>query len=91
MDFGIDPSKFDELKIEDVRESVRVAKSVLSGEKGPARDFVLANVSAGLVVTGKVGSLGDGVVAGAEAIDKGLALSALQTMARCSQKKDGRD
>ena len=88
-DFGIDPSKIGELKIEDVTESVRVAKIVLSGGKGPARDFVLANVAAGLVVTGKVGSLGDGVVAGAEAIDKGLALSALQTMVRCSQKEMG--
>ena len=83
-EFGISPSRFNELRIADVAESVRVAKSILAGEKGPARDFVLANVSAGLVVTGMVDSLSEGVAVGAEAIDKGRALSALQTMVRCS-------
>jgi anthranilate phosphoribosyltransferase len=54
-----------------------VARAVLGGELGPARDIVVLNASAALVVAGVSGGLPDGLAAAAAAIDSGRAGSVL--------------
>ncbi|HEY6867287.1 MAG TPA: anthranilate phosphoribosyltransferase [Candidatus Eisenbacteria bacterium] len=52
-------------------------RAVLGGEKGAARDIVLLNTAAALVVAGVAGSLEDGVRRAAAAIDGGQATAKL--------------
>ncbi len=54
------------------RERRRPAR-VLSGERGPLRDFTLLNAAAGLVAGDRAASLAEGVALAAEAIDSGAA------------------
>ena len=85
-DFGLPETSLDGLRVEGLDESVAVARAVLDGRHGPARDFVLANAAAGLRVTGRVATLDEGVAVAAAAIDEGRARDALETMARVSQE-----
>ena len=87
-DFGLTPTTLDRLRVDGLEASVRVARAVLGGEPGPARDFVLANAAAGLVVAGRVESLADGVRTGLDALRSGRAAAALERMARCSRGEE---
>lgn len=87
-DFGLTPTTLDRLRVDGLEASVRVARAVLGGEPGPARDFVLANAAAGLVVAGRVESLADGVRTGLDALRSGRAAAALERMARCSREEE---
>ena len=62
-----------------------MAISVLAGEPGPGRDIVLMNAAAGLLVSGLVDSLADGMKAARVAIDEGRANAALDRMVAYSQ------
>lgn len=84
-DFGLTPTSLDRLRVDGLEAGVRVARAVLGGEAGPPRDFVLANAAAGLLVAGRVESLGDGVQMGLEALRSGRAAATLERMAQCSQ------
>jgi anthranilate phosphoribosyltransferase len=53
--------------------NAEVARAVLGGDHGPARDIVVLNAAAALTVAGLSGSLPDGVAAATEAIDSGRA------------------
>lgn len=57
-----------------------IVRAVLSGEAGPARDVVLLNAGAALLVTGQVGSLREGIAAAAAAIDSGRAGDTLDAL-----------
>ena len=54
-------------------ENCDIARKILAGEKGPARDIVLANASLALVACGKATNVRDGMLVAAEAIDSGKA------------------
>ncbi len=85
-DFGLPQGHLGDLRVDGLEASVAIARAVLGGETGPARDFVLANAASGLMVAGRVESLGDGVATAARAIDEGWAQSTLSAMARVSQE-----
>lgn len=85
-DFGLPEGNLDSVRVEGLDESVAIARAVLDGETGPARDFVLANAASGLLVAGRVDSLRDGVTLAAKAIDEGKAHATLSTMARVSRE-----
>ena len=87
-DFGLRPTTLDRLRIDGLDAGVRIARQVLGGESGPARDFVLANAAAGLLVAGRVESLADGVQAASEALRSGRAGATLERMAQCSQRAE---
>ena len=78
-----------DLRVDGLSASVATARSVLDGHGGPPREFVLANVAAGLVVMERVDSLRDGVAMGAEAIDSGRAASVLESMVTHSRSQAG--
>ena len=79
-ELGLSRAAADDLRVDGLSASVATARSVLDGKGGPPREFVLANVAAGLVVMERVDSLRDGVAMGAEAIDSGRAVSVLESM-----------
>ena len=62
-----------------------VARSVLAGEPGPARDVVLLNAAAGLVVSGACDDLESGIAVARTAIDNGAAELALARLVELSR------
>jgi anthranilate phosphoribosyltransferase len=72
-----DPS---ELAGGDASTNVMIAKRVLGGEPGPARDIIVLNAAAGLVVAGIAPDLRQGVVAAQQSIDSGAAAGTLERL-----------
>lgn len=68
-DFGLPECRPQELKVSSPAESATVVRSILKGDKGPARNIVLANAAAALWVAGKASDLRQGVEQAAAAID----------------------
>ena len=68
----------------DVARNVEIARSVLDGHAGAARDIVLLNAAAALHVAGAAGSLPEGLGAAADSIDSGRAASTLATWVEVS-------
>ena len=70
-------------KLEDVRggtpeENAAILRRVLSGEKGPVRDFVLLNAAAGLVASDAASNWKEAAQIAARVIDSGAALEKLE-------------
>jgi anthranilate phosphoribosyltransferase len=57
-----------------------IARQVLSKERGPARDVVVANAAFGIYVSGKAKSLEEGTAMASESIDSGRAMTKLSGM-----------
>jgi anthranilate phosphoribosyltransferase len=74
---GLPLAKAADLSGGDPERNAVVARAVLAGERGPARDIVLLNASAALTVAGIVAGLQDGLTAAAESIDSGRASGVL--------------
>jgi anthranilate phosphoribosyltransferase len=68
----------------DAAYNAKALRDMLAGAPGAYRDTVLMNAGAGLVVAGKVTTLGDGVAKAAEAIDSGRALQVLDKLVKVS-------
>ena len=60
-------------------------RSVLDGEKGPARDIVALNAAAALVVAGVAEDLSGGLEQAGTAIDSGAATGALAKLVSITQ------
>ena len=69
-------------------ENARIIRSVLSGERGAARDIVVLNAGAALFIASKASSLTDGMARAAAAIDRGDAARALDRMAALSTAEE---
>jgi anthranilate phosphoribosyltransferase len=76
-DAGLPKALPDALRGGDASENAGVARSVLAGTRGPARDIVLLNAGASLLIAGAEGTLRDGVRRAAEALDSGAAAAVL--------------
>ena len=61
-----------------------IARSVLAGAKGAARDIVLLNAGASLFIAGAAATLADGIALAATAIDDGRAARVLDDLVRVS-------
>jgi anthranilate phosphoribosyltransferase len=61
-------------------------RTVFAGEKGPHRDYVLANAGLALTAAGKAKHLSDGIGLAAESIDSGAAGRALQAYVTASRE-----
>jgi anthranilate phosphoribosyltransferase len=70
----------DELRGGDAAYNAKALRDMLGGTAGAYRDTVLMNAGAGLVVAGKVTTLGDGIAMAAQAIDSGRALQVLDRL-----------
>jgi anthranilate phosphoribosyltransferase len=74
---GIARASRDDLRGGDAGGSSRVARAVLDGTPGPARDVVVLNAGAALEVAGVAGDLDQGIALAAASIDEGKAASTL--------------
>ena len=82
--FGLNQINLNQLKINSPLESVKIIQSILSGDKSAARDVALANAAAGLLITGKVDNLIEGVQLAEQSIDSGNALNNLNNLIQIS-------
>lgn len=62
-------------------DNAALARSVLAGEPGPARDLTVLNAAAAIHLAGRAGDLAEGIVRANEAIDSGSASSLLERLA----------
>ena len=83
---GISCADMAELKGGSAEANAAIARSVLSGEKGAPRDFVVLNAGAALLVAGRVKNLRDGITRAGEALDSGSASRKLEKMAQFSHQ-----
>jgi anthranilate phosphoribosyltransferase len=77
-DVGLAQVGPEELPGGDATANAAIAARVLGGEPGPARDIVVLNAGAGLLVAGLAPTLAEGVALAAAAIDDGRAASTLE-------------
>ena len=77
-DAGLAPCDPAALRGRDVAGNAAIARAVLEGEKGAARDVVVLNAAAALVLAGRAGDLREGAVAAGRALDDGRAAAVLQ-------------
>jgi anthranilate phosphoribosyltransferase len=85
-EFGIARQSLDGLMIETPAASADVIRKVLAGEPGAARDIVILNAAAGLVVAGRVAEPKLAAELAAEAIDSGAAERLLAGLAERSHQ-----
>lgn len=71
--FGCHHDTLTEIIVDSPAQSLALAESVFSGDKGPARDIVLLNTAAALYLAGLCSNYHDGIGKAAEAIDSGKA------------------
>lgn len=64
----------------DPEENAQIALRILTGEKGVARDIVIANAAAGLYVAGAAADLESAAAKAAESIDSGAAMAKLDAL-----------
>ncbi len=72
-----------------VETNLRLAQSVIGGESGPARDAVLLNAGAGLVVAGMAGDITAGIELAADTIDSGAVRLKLEQIREVSTSLKG--
>jgi anthranilate phosphoribosyltransferase len=77
VELGLAPALPEELTGGDRAHNADVVRRVLAGEHGRARDIVVLNAAAGLVVGGAASDLGEGLARATESIDSGSAKAAL--------------
>ena len=70
---GLTRCQLAELRGGSAEQSAGIVRSVLAGDKGPARDVVLLNSGAALYVSGRAASIVDGIKLAAASIDSGKA------------------
>ncbi|HEY7498931.1 MAG TPA: anthranilate phosphoribosyltransferase [Vicinamibacterales bacterium] len=83
-DVGLPKANPDALRGGDASDNARIARDVLGGARGPARDIVLLNAAASLLIAGAVSTLDEGIRRSANALDDQRALQALQRLAELS-------
>jgi anthranilate phosphoribosyltransferase len=87
-DVGLPKAAAGSLKGGDAHENARIIERVLAGERGPARDVVLLNAGAGLLISGEATSVGDGILMASRAIDRGDARRTLEQLAAISTAEE---
>ena len=82
--FGLERAAPETVRGGTIEENLRLARSVLAGERLPARDVVLLNAGAGLFVAGLANDVGDGVRLAAELLDSGKVRMQLERIRQVS-------
>jgi anthranilate phosphoribosyltransferase len=72
----------------DAQENARIIEHVLDGGRGPARDVVLLNAGAALLIAGAAASVEDGIAQASRAIDRGDAKRTLERLVRISSSDE---
>lgn len=85
-DAGLARATPHDLKGGDADTNARAIRDLLDGKKDAFRDIVLLNAAAALLIAGKVGNLKDGAEMAKDAIDRGRAKAALETLVRITNE-----
>jgi len=83
--FGLKSSTIGSIQVDTALESAKVIQSVLEGELGSARDIVLLNSAATILIAGKVSDINDGIEMASDSIDNGYALHCLNSVKSLTQ------
>ncbi|MEO8075494.1 MAG: anthranilate phosphoribosyltransferase [Acidobacteriota bacterium] len=89
QDFGIAKAAPAALRGGDAAANAVIARTILAGGRGPARDIVLLNAAAALMIAGKVTAIVDGIRLAAEALDNGAAAGVLSQLVALSNAAHG--
>ncbi len=79
-DFGIKKVSLKDITASSIEENVNLTMEVLEGKKCPARDVVVLNAAAGIVVGDKAASLKEGIKMAEGSIDSGQARQKLDEL-----------
>ena len=79
-ELGFSLSDADSLRADGPEDSARIARTVLSGEPGPARLVVLLNAAAALVAAGSADTMSAAIHVAARSIDTGEAMDRLNAL-----------
>jgi anthranilate phosphoribosyltransferase len=85
-DVGLAKSSPESLKGGDAEQNAAVARDVLAGRAGGARDVVLLNAGASLLIAERAATIREGIALAAEAIDSGRAAAVLEQLIACSRE-----
>jgi anthranilate phosphoribosyltransferase len=85
-DFGLAKSSSSQLRGGDAAANAAIARRVLAGEPGAARDIVLLNAAASLLIADRVATIADGIGRAAAVIDNGKAAEALDRLITVSNR-----
>jgi len=83
--FGFQKSHLVEIKGGAKNYNAELVKEILAGAKGPKTDIVLLNAGAAIYVSGKAGSIKDGIKIAEETIQSGKAKSKLEQLIKLSK------
>jgi anthranilate phosphoribosyltransferase len=86
-DFGLPKSAPSQLHGGDASANAEIARAILSGARSAARDIVLLNAAASLLISERVGSIQEGIAEAAAALDSGRATSVLEQLVRLSNQQ----
>jgi anthranilate phosphoribosyltransferase len=81
-DFALPAAKPEDLKGGGRERNAAIARAILSGERGPRRDIVIANAAAGLVAAGQAVTFLEGAALAAVSLDTGAACAKLEALAK---------
>jgi len=84
-DVGLRKASRDALRGGDAAANAALARDVLGGRPGAARDIVLLNAGAGLLIAGRAASMREGLDQAAAALDGGHAAATLERMVGASR------
>jgi anthranilate phosphoribosyltransferase len=85
-DFGLAKSLSSQLRGGDAAANAAIARRVLGGELGAARDIVLLNAAASLLIADRVAPIADGIAQAAAVLDNGKAAEALERLITVSNR-----
>lgn len=86
-EFGIPKASPADLQGGDAAQNAGIVRDILEGKKSAARNVVLLNAGAALLVAGTVSSVREGIARAASAIDGGAAKATLDKMVRSSREE----
>lgn len=86
-DFGLAKSTPSQLRGGDAATNAEIARRVLAGERGSARDIVVLNAAAALLIAERVSSIAEGIAQAGAALDSGSAAAVLQRLAALSNER----
>ena len=88
-EFGIAQATLADLQGGDAPENAEIVRGVLRGNPGAARDVVLLNAGAALLVAGEAETVREGISRASAAIETGAATATLEKMVRASNAEAG--
>ena len=83
-DLGLSEASAESIRADGAQDSARIARGVLAGERGSARDVALMNAAAALVAADAANDLAAGVQIAARAVDEGAAAAKLAALVALS-------